>query len=78
MERGLKLMIDQAAGRVPVYFGIGAISTKKCCRLAQMAVKNGAAAVSVLQHVPQADLCRVVRPISRPLRKVFPKRCSAV
>ena len=49
MERGLKIMVDQAAGRVPVYFGIGAINTKKCCRLAQMAVKNGAAAVSVLQ-----------------------------
>ena len=49
MERGLKIMIDQAAGRVPVYFGIGAISTRKCCRLAQMAVTNGAAAVSVLQ-----------------------------
>lgn len=29
MERGLKIMSDQAAGRVPVYFGIGAISTKK-------------------------------------------------
>ena len=27
MERGLKIMVDQAAGRVPVYFGIGAIST---------------------------------------------------
>ena len=49
MERGLKIMVDQAAGRVPVYFGIGAISTKKCCRLARMAVANGAAAVSVLQ-----------------------------
>ena len=49
MERGLKIMVSQAADRVPVYFGIGAISTKKCCRLAQMAVKNGAAAVSVLQ-----------------------------
>lgn len=49
MERGLKIMVDEAAGRVPVYFGIGAISTKKCCRLAQMAVANGAAAVSVLQ-----------------------------
>ena len=24
MERGLKIMVDQAAGRVPVYFGIGA------------------------------------------------------
>lgn len=49
MERGLKIMIDQAAGRVPVYFGIGAISTRKCCRLAQMAVRNGANGISVLQ-----------------------------
>lgn len=49
MQRGLRIMVDQAAGRVPVYFGIGAINTKKCCRLAKMAVENGAAAVSVLQ-----------------------------
>ena len=49
MERGLKIVVDQAAGRVPVYFGIGAISTKKCIRLAKMAVANGAASVSVLQ-----------------------------
>ena len=49
MERGLKIMVDEAAGRVPVYFGIGAISTKKWCRLAKMAAANGAAAVSVLQ-----------------------------
>lgn len=49
MERGLRIMVDQAAGRVPVYFGIGAISTKKCCRLAKMAVANGAAGISILQ-----------------------------
>ena len=49
MERGLRIMVDQAAGRVPVYFGIGAIRTQKCCRLAKMAVANGAAGVSVLQ-----------------------------
>ena len=49
MERGLKIMVAQAAGRVPVYFGIGAISTKKCCRLAKRAAANGAAGVSVLQ-----------------------------
>ena len=49
MERGLEIMVDQAAGRVPVYFGIGAISTKKCCRLAKMAAAKGAAGVSVLQ-----------------------------
>ncbi|MDD6282393.1 MAG: dihydrodipicolinate synthase family protein [Oribacterium sp.] len=49
MERGLKIMVDQADGRVPVYFGIGAINTKKAVRLAKMAVANGAACVSVLQ-----------------------------
>ena len=49
MERGLKIMVDQAAGRVPVYFGIGAINTKKCIRLARMAVENGASCISVLQ-----------------------------
>jgi len=49
MQRGLQIMVSQAAGRVPVYFGIGAISTKKCCRLAQMAVANGASGISILQ-----------------------------
>ena len=49
MERGLQIAVSQAADRVPVYFGIGAINTKKCVRLAKMAVKNGAAAVSILQ-----------------------------
>jgi len=49
MERGLKIMVDQAAGRVPVYFGIGAIGTKKCVRLAKMAKDGGAAGISVLQ-----------------------------
>ena len=49
MERGLKIMLDQSAGRVPVYFGIGAINTKKCVRLAKMAEKTGAAAISILQ-----------------------------
>lgn len=49
MKRGLKIMADQSAGRVPVYFGIGAIGTKKCVRLAKMAVENGAFGISVLQ-----------------------------
>lgn len=49
MERGLKIMVSQAQDRVPVYFGIGAISTKKCIRLAKMAAANGAAGISVLQ-----------------------------
>lgn len=49
MARGLEIALDQAAGRVPVYFGIGAISTKKCIRLAQMAAAKGAYGISVLQ-----------------------------
>ncbi len=49
MKRGLRIMVDQAAGRVPVYFGIGAISTRKACRLAKMAVETGAAGISILQ-----------------------------
>lgn len=49
MERGFQIIVDQVAGRVPVYFGIGAINTKKCVRLAKMAVKNGAKGVSILQ-----------------------------
>lgn len=49
MERGLKIMVEQTAGRVPVYFGIGAISTKKCVRLARMAAANKASGISVLQ-----------------------------
>ena len=49
MERGLEIMISQTNGRVPVYFGIGAISTKKCVRLAKMAVEKGAYGISVLQ-----------------------------
>ncbi|MCC8103735.1 MAG: dihydrodipicolinate synthase family protein [Clostridiales bacterium] len=49
MQRGLSIILSEAAGRVPVYFGIGAISTKKCVRLARMAVENGASGISVLQ-----------------------------
>ena len=49
MERGLEIMISESNGRVPVYFGIGAISTKKCVRLAKMAVEKGAYGISVLQ-----------------------------
>ena len=49
MERGLEIMISQTNGRVPVYFGIGAISTRKCVRLAKMAVEKGAYGISVLQ-----------------------------
>lgn len=49
MERALNIIIDQTAGRVPVFMGIGGISTKKCIRIAKMAQAAGADAISVLQ-----------------------------
>ena len=48
-QRALEIMLSQAAGRVPVYGGIGAIRTQKCIRLARMARTAGAAGISVLQ-----------------------------
>jgi 4-hydroxy-tetrahydrodipicolinate synthase len=48
-ERGLRIIIDEVKGRVPVYFGIGAISTRKCAHLARMGRKCGANGISVLQ-----------------------------
>lgn len=48
-EKALRIMIDQAKGRVPVFMGIGAISTAKCIRIAKMAKEAGADAISVLQ-----------------------------
>ena len=48
MERGLRIILDAAKGRVPVYFGIGAIKTSKCVNLAKMAVAAGAFGISVL------------------------------
>ena len=42
-------MVSQAAGRVPVYCGIGAIRTQKCVRIAKMAREVGARGISVLQ-----------------------------
>lgn len=48
-RRALEIMISQAAGRVPVYCGIGAIRTGKCVRLARMAEAAGASGISVLQ-----------------------------
>ncbi|MCC8189692.1 MAG: dihydrodipicolinate synthase family protein [Planctomycetes bacterium] len=48
-ERGLKIMVDEVRGRVPVYLGIGAIKTRKCVELAKMGRDNGAGGISVLQ-----------------------------
>ena len=80
MERGFRIMVDQAAGRVPVYFGIGAINTKKCVRLAKMAVANGATGISVLQPMFLKQMQRNFSYISRRLQKLFLKHrfCSII
>ena len=49
MEQGLKIILDAAKGRVPVYMGIGAIKTSACIRIAKMAEKAGSFGISVLQ-----------------------------
>lgn len=49
MFRALDIIIEETDGRVPVYFGIGAIRTRKCVQLAKEASKRDIAAVSVLQ-----------------------------
>lgn len=48
-KRGFEIIVDQSKKRVPVFFGIGEISTKKCVKLAQMAEESGADGISVIQ-----------------------------
>lgn len=48
MEKALKITVEETAGRVPVYFGIGSIRTKQAVRLAKMAEANGADSISIL------------------------------
>lgn len=47
-ERAVRITLDQTAGRVPVYMGIGAITTKACIRLARLGETLGAQALTIL------------------------------
>lgn len=47
-RRAVAITLDQVKGRVPVYVGAGAITTKECIKLARMAGDLGAQAVTVL------------------------------
>jgi len=71
MERGLKIILDEAAGRVPVYFGMGAIKTRKCVRLARMAREAGVNGISVLQPM-------FIRPTDEELYGYFTEIANSV
>lgn len=47
-ERAVRTTIDQVNGRVPVYMGIGAITTKECVKLARMGEALQAQALTIL------------------------------
>lgn len=47
-ERAATITIEQTAGRVPVYVGIGEITTRECIRWANWAEQQGASAISIL------------------------------
>jgi 4-hydroxy-tetrahydrodipicolinate synthase len=47
-ERAVRTTIEQVNGRVPVYMGIGAITTKECVTLAKMGEAMGARALTIL------------------------------
>ncbi|MDP4095865.1 4-hydroxy-tetrahydrodipicolinate synthase [Paenibacillus sp. P96] len=47
-EIAVRATIDQVDGRVPVYMGIGAITTKECVTLARMGEALGAQALTIL------------------------------
>ncbi|MDY3006689.1 dihydrodipicolinate synthase family protein [Anaerococcus porci] len=49
MRYGFEIMVDEAKGRVPMFFGIGAIRTKTCIEYAKMAEELGADGISIIQ-----------------------------
>lgn len=46
--RAVAITLSQVAGRVPVYMGIGAITTKECLKLAALGEQLGAQAITLL------------------------------
>jgi len=47
-QKAIAITIDQVKGRIPVYMGIGAISTRECINLAEMAENLKAQAITIL------------------------------
>lgn len=47
-QRAVQITVDHVKGRVPVYMGIGAITTKECIKLARMGYQAGVQAITLL------------------------------
>src|SRR4051794_11168546 len=47
-RRATAITVEHVRGRVPVFKGIGAVTTRECAQLAAMAEREGAAAITVL------------------------------
>jgi 4-hydroxy-tetrahydrodipicolinate synthase len=47
-KRAAEITVDQVKGRVPVYVGASAITTRECIKLSKMAESAGAQAVTIL------------------------------
>ena len=71
MAEALSILMDQVAGRVPVYMGIGAIRTSKCIRLAKMGISMGAKGISILQPM-------FIKPTDEELKKHIRSIASSV
>lgn len=69
IELILQIVIEQAAGRVPVYAGCNSISTKGAVKLVQLAERTGADAVSVITPMfisqTQEELFRYYKTIAQ-------------
>jgi 4-hydroxy-tetrahydrodipicolinate synthase len=47
-RRAIEIAVDEVKGRVPVYAGVGAVTTRECIRAAKRAEAAGAQAITVL------------------------------
>ncbi|MBS4914035.1 MAG: dihydrodipicolinate synthase family protein [Veillonella sp.] len=76
MESTLKHVLEYVNGRVPVLFGIGAIRTKTCVRLAKMAERHKAFGISILQpmflKLTEQELTLHFDTIAKAVSKDFP------
>jgi 4-hydroxy-tetrahydrodipicolinate synthase len=47
-QRAIEIAVDEVGGRLPVYAGVGAVTTRECIKAARMAEQAGAQAITIL------------------------------